>query len=239
MERSDPGNLRRRQQQGKHCYGAAIGICLLLAGCVSSGGTAGILAEIPTGQWPEDVVLDARSQIIFVADEGSATVTAIDARRRIVRGTLRLQTRARHLAVGAGRVYAPNELSAFVGVYDAESLAELVHVPVSGNPHGLALDTDLHRLLVGNEGEGTATLIDTATLHPLRVIPVGAGPGGVAADLGRGRGFVVSVKEDRVTALDLRTGEILASLPVGPAQRTWRSIQIREWSTSAIPRRTP
>ncbi len=135
---------------------------------------AGILAQIPTGQWPEDVVLDARRQIIFVADEGSATVTAIAARQRVVRGTLRLQTRARHLAVSGGRLYAPNELSAFVGVYDEESLAEVGRVPVGRDPHGLALDSDLQRLLVGNEAEGTATLVDTATLRPLRVVPVGA-----------------------------------------------------------------
>ncbi|HWT77885.1 MAG TPA: YncE family protein, partial [Candidatus Methylomirabilis sp.] len=194
---------------------AAIGLCLFLAGCVASGGMAGILAQIPTGQWPEDVLLDARGQIIFVADEGSATVTAIDAEHRVVRGTLRLQTRARHLAVGGGRLYAPNELSAFVGVYDEESLAELERLPVGRNPHGLALDAGLQRLLVGNEAEGTATLVDTVTLHPLRVIPLGAGPGGVAADLGSGRGFVVSVKENRVTALDLMIGDVLASLPVG------------------------
>jgi YVTN family beta-propeller protein len=203
---------RRRESRSSI---AAMGLCLLLGACVTSGGMTGVLALIPTGRWPEDVAFDARSQILFVADEGSATVTAIDARSRAVRGTLQLQTRARHLAAGAGRLYAPNELSQFVGVYDGENLMELGRIPTGRNPHGLALDAERQRLLVGNEADQTATLIDTAALQALRTIRVGAGPGGVGADVGSGRGFVVSVKENRVTALDMQTGDILASLPVG------------------------
>lgn len=220
MERSDPGRVgacipTRPRERGSRWPIAAMGLCLLVGACGTSGGLPGVLALMPTGQWPEDVAFDARRQLLFVADEGGATVTAIDVRSRAVRGILQLQTRARHLAADAGRLYAPNELSQFVGVYDGESLMEVGRVPTGRNPHGLALDAERQRLLVGNEADETATLIDTAALHALRAIRVGAGPGGVAADLGSGRGFVVSVKENRVTALDMRTGDVLASLPVG------------------------
>ncbi len=69
---------------------AAIGLCLLVGACGTSGGLPGVLALMPTGQWPEDVAFDPRRQVLFVADEGGATVTAIDARSRALRGTLQL-----------------------------------------------------------------------------------------------------------------------------------------------------
>jgi hypothetical protein len=55
------------------------GLVLLLAGCAGTAGMEGVVALLPTGQWPEDVVFDPETQTIFVADEGSATVTTMSA----------------------------------------------------------------------------------------------------------------------------------------------------------------
>ncbi|MGH7395719.1 MAG: YncE family protein, partial [Candidatus Methylomirabilales bacterium] len=59
------------------------------------------MATVPVGQWPEDVVFDPESGHLFVADEGSATITVLGPAGQRV-STIRLATRARHLAVDSG-----------------------------------------------------------------------------------------------------------------------------------------
>ena len=133
-----------------------------------------------------------------MADEGSATVTVLRSGGERV-GTIRLETRARHLAVdgGLGRLYAPIEGSGFVAAFETRELTEHFRVPVGRHPHGIAADPTSHRVFVGNEGEGTLTAFDGRTGRVLYTLPVGSGPGGVAVDPRTGRVFVVSVKEDR------------------------------------------
>lgn len=53
--------------------------CLLAMSLASAGCSAGreipVVTTVPVGQWPEDVVFDPGLGQLFVADEGSATIT--------------------------------------------------------------------------------------------------------------------------------------------------------------------
>ncbi|HZY31237.1 MAG TPA: hypothetical protein VFF86_06295 [Candidatus Methylomirabilis sp.] len=85
-----------------------------------------MVTTVPVGRWPEDVVFDPGSGHLFVADEGSAMITVLGANGEGIR-TIRLTTRARHLAVdpGLGHLYAPNEGSAFVVAFETRILEEV------------------------------------------------------------------------------------------------------------------
>ncbi|MFQ5572338.1 MAG: YncE family protein, partial [Rhodothermales bacterium] len=192
-----------------------LAITMLLVGCVASHEVPSV-TRAPVGQWPNDVVFDPGSRQLFVADEGSATITVLRSDGETV-GTIQLTTRARHLAVDPelGRLYAPNEGSAFVAAFDTRDLKERFRVPVGRQPHGIAVDRSRHRVFVGIEGEGALTAFDGRTGQILFTVPVGPGPGGVAADPETGRVFVVSVKADRVIVIDGMDGRRLARVPVG------------------------
>src|SRR5260370_34573595 len=105
--------------------GPALALALVRAGCLTGAEVPGV----PTasgGRWPEDLVFDPGSGRLFVADEGSATVTVLSATGERI-GTIRLMSRARHLAVDSalGRVYAPNEANGFVAVFATRTLREV------------------------------------------------------------------------------------------------------------------
>jgi YVTN family beta-propeller protein len=187
-------------------------------GCVAGEAVPPVApaATVQVGQWPEDVLFDPGSNRVFVADEGSATVTVLGPGGEPL-GRLGLATRARHLAVDAvlGRLYAPNEGSGFVAVFDTRELTEHGRVQVGRQPHGIAADPASHRVFVGNEGDGSLTAFDGRTGTVLFTVPVGRGPGGVAVDPVSGRVFVVSVKEDRVVVVDGERGVVRDQLTVG------------------------
>jgi len=188
---------------------AALGACL-------PGGEVPRLRTVAVGQWPEDILFDPGSDRVFVADEGSATITVLSADGQKI-GTIALHTRARHVAVdpALGHLYAPNEGSDFVSAFNTRDLGERYRVSVGRQPHGIAVDRASHRVFVGNEAEDSLTAFDGRTGRVLYTVPVGPGPGGVAADPVTGRVFVVSVKADRVAAIDGGTGARLAEIPVG------------------------
>jgi DNA-binding beta-propeller fold protein YncE len=196
--------------------GRVLAGALMCVACLG-GSEVRRVATVPVGQWPEDLVFDPGSNQVFVTDEGSATVTVLG-RQGEARGPIPLVTRARHLAVdpALGRLYAPNEGSDFVAVFDTRDFANRGRVSVGRQPHGIAVDPGSHRVFVGNEGEASLTAFDGATGEVVFTVPVGRGPGGVAADPVTGRVFVVSVKEDRVIIVD------------GPEASSWGSSRSAE-----------
>src|SRR3989449_8804748 len=103
---------------------ASLALGLALAGCIA-GAEVPRVTTLPVGQWPEDLVFDPGSGRLFVADEGSATVTVLSATGERI-GTIRLMSRARHLAVdpALGRLYAPNEGNGFIAVFDTRDRSE-------------------------------------------------------------------------------------------------------------------
>src|SRR5439155_296021 len=161
---------------------ASLALGLALAGCMA-GAEVPRVTTLPVGQWPEDLVFDPGSGRLFVADEGSATVTVLSAAGERI-GTIRLMSRARHLAVdpALGRLYAPNEGNGFIAVFDTRDLREALRVPVGRQPHGIAVDRSTHRVFVANEGDGSLTALDGRSGQVLFTVPVGRGPGGVAVD---------------------------------------------------------
>src|SRR5439155_23719956 len=97
---------------------ASLALGLALAGCMA-GAVVPRVTTLPVGQWPEDLVFDPGSGRLFVADEGSATVTVLSATGERI-GTIRLLRRARHLAVAPAlrRPYAPDGGNGFLDVLD-------------------------------------------------------------------------------------------------------------------------
>ena len=113
-------------------------LSLALAGCVA-GAEVPRVTTLSVGQWPEDLVFDPGSGHLFVADEGSATVTVLNAIGERV-GMIRLVSRARHLAVDSalGHVYVPNEGNGFVAVFDTRDLTERAVVGSRRSPSAAA-----------------------------------------------------------------------------------------------------
>src|SRR5438128_10073796 len=96
---------------------ASLALGLALAGCMA-GAEVPRVTTLPVGQWPEDLVFASGSGRLFVADEGSATVTVlISTGERI--GTIRLIRGAWHLAVNPalGGLYAPNDRKVFITAF--------------------------------------------------------------------------------------------------------------------------
>lgn len=192
-----------------------LGLLMLLAGCPGSSKTP-VMTTVAVGQWPNDAVFDNGTGRLFVADECSATLTALTGEGQPL-GIIDLTTRARHLAVdpALGHLYAPNEGSGLVAVFDTHDLKERFRVAVGRRPHGIAVDHVSHRVFVGNEGDASLTAFDGQTGRVLYTVPVGQGPGGIAVDPSTARVVVVSVPENRLYLVDGQTGRVRSQFPAG------------------------
>jgi glycosyltransferase involved in cell wall biosynthesis len=91
------------------------------------------------------------------------------------------------LAILALLLYAPNEGSGKVQVYDLSRLELIAQIPTGPEPHGITVDPKRNLIYVGNEGDSTVSLITGKGWRTIARLPVSRGPGGIAADRRTGR----------------------------------------------------
>jgi DNA-binding beta-propeller fold protein YncE len=149
---------------------------------------------------------------VWVADEGGAGVTAINAAggRVFKRGIAPHSTPLR-LAVGAGGLWVSNASTGAVRRIDLGSAVAGPPVAVGRGPAGLTVAAGV--VWVANSRSDTVTRLDPAT-HALLGLPIGVGerPGGV--DAGTDSVWVANAAEDTVSRISIESGKTVGD-PIG------------------------
>jgi DNA-binding beta-propeller fold protein YncE/predicted Ser/Thr protein kinase len=152
---------------------------------------------------------------LWVADEGGAGVTAINARGgRVVRRSLAPRSAPLRLAVGAGGLWVSSVSTATVRRIDLGTLSVDPPILAGRGPAGITVGQGL--VWVANSRSTTVTRVDPATHSTLGdPIEVGERPGGI--DAGTSAVWVASAADDSVSRIDLSSGEVIGSpIGVGP-----------------------
>jgi YVTN family beta-propeller protein len=125
--------------------------------------TAAVVATIPVGDAPLDVV--ASGTRAYVGNWGDGTVSVIDATTNTVVGSVTVGTFPAGLALHpqAGRLYVANFFDDTVSVIDTASLSVVATVPVVRRPRGVTVDPVANRLYVAGFEDALIDVIDTAT----------------------------------------------------------------------------
>jgi DNA-binding beta-propeller fold protein YncE len=169
--------------------------------------TAAVLAQAPTGDYPDGLAYDPRRGTIWITNESGGSETVIDAATATVRGTVALGGEVGNVAYDpvADQMLVAVQGRNDLAVIDPATLAIIRRAALPGceQGHGLALDSVDRLAFVGCEANATLVTVDLATLRVIATNPVGDTPDVLAYDPGPHR-LYVAAEDGTVTVLDQR-----------------------------------
>jgi hypothetical protein len=143
-----------------------------------------MLAQVPTGEFPDGAAYDAFSKHVFVVNHNSSDVTEIDPQAGKAVGTIPIGGGKLEFAAsdGAGRVFVNIAEEGEIGVIDvkAHKMTGTYKMPGCKDASGLAYAAAA-KLLIASCGNGVAKVL-TAEGKEVASLPIGKGPDAVIYD---------------------------------------------------------
>lgn len=195
------------------------------SGALTRVGADGNVKRVATGVTAEGLVIDQRRHIVYVANAGDGTVTAVDAASMRVTGRFRVVDRVFSLALSPDgtRLYAisnqsAGSLFAAAGSAVAVSLRGARRVVARSGalafPLGAALDANHQTLFVTEEGLNEIDVLDARTLRQKRApLKTCRTPWKPAIDETSGRLYVPCAGDNAIDVFDTRTFRRVAHAP--------------------------
>ncbi|HEX3107699.1 MAG TPA: PQQ-dependent catabolism-associated beta-propeller protein [Thermoanaerobaculia bacterium] len=180
---------------------------------------------------------------LFITNERSGTVSAIDTRTEKVIATQHAGTRARGIVSDGKRLYVA--ISHFKGqlqhdpdgvvAIDPKTLKIVRRYECGRDPEGIALTPDKKHFVVSNEDAGTATIVDIASGKQTSLV-TGTEPEGVAASPDGKWIYITAETSSTVTVIDARKNTVVANFFVSarPRGALFSADSKRAWVTSEI-----
>lgn len=181
--------------------------------------------RIRAGDDADAVVLDSRSGHVFVVNGDSGTLTIIDPAADQAIATINIGGKLESaVADDAGKLYINGaERREIVRVDTATNQIDARWpVPACAKPHGLAIDTQTHRLFSSCVNSLLA-VIDTDSGTVLTTLPIGRGSDAAAFDPRRHRIFSSNGQDGTLSVIeekDAQTFVPLATVRTAPTART-------------------
>jgi YVTN family beta-propeller protein len=178
-----------------------------------------VRATIPVGSSPVAAVMNSDGKTLYVVNQGSGTVSAIDTASNSVVATVASGASPNSLIFDSSRrrLYVANTGSNTISVFDADTGLTLIKtVAVGAGPASIAALPDGTRVYVANAGctdavnlagcsGTTVSVIDTVSLAVRKTITVGSTPVSLAADAASTK--VVVANRDSNTISSIRTSD--------------------------------
>jgi YVTN family beta-propeller protein len=217
----------------------ALAALLPIAACGGDAPRSAAPASEPAAQAPAPPAFSG-SYGVFVTNEESGDLTAIDPATNTVVGTLPLGKRPRGIRVSPDgtRLYAalsgspaappgvdedtlppPDKSADGIGVVDTWALKLVTVLKGPSDPEQLSLSKDGGILFVANEDNGKATTLDAATGATLDEFTVGGEPEGVTTSPDGRFVYVTSEEEGNVTVIDPMARKVVGQFPAGARPR--------------------
>jgi len=200
--------------------------------------------KIEVGENPDAILYDPATKRVFTFNGRSKDVTAIDAEKGTVIGTIKLEGKP-EFAVddGRGTLFVNDEDNSQIVALDPNKLAVKSHWPLAPceAPSGLAIDRKSHRLFAGCDNKVMA-IVDSDSGKVISTLPIGGGVDATAFDYDTklafascGEGVLTVIREEspdkfsvaenaktqeraRTMALDPKTHQVfLVTAKFGPA----------------------
>ena len=177
---------------------------------------------IRVGSGPRGAAVSPDGRRVYVASNGSNTVSVIDTATNRVLAQTRLSNPPQYVAI------APNGQRAYVTTYnDADGTGSAVHVmntatntivatiPVGRNPYAAAVTPDGQRLYVPAHDSRDLNVISTRTNSVTTIILVPPDPHWVAFTPDGRHAYVADHESNLVSVVDTASNTVIAKIPVG------------------------
>src|SRR6202166_4450283 len=163
------------------------------------------IADVPTGQKPDQIIFDPATSRVFAFNGGSNSATAIDAATGKVAGTVDLGGSPEYAAAdGSGFVYDNLEDESLVLKIDARKLKVDQRWPTApcASPSSMAIDPANRRLFIGCRSKVMAVM-NADTGQVITTVPIGDHVDATAFDAAsklifnsNGEGTITVIRED-------------------------------------------
>lgn len=187
-----------------------------------------VLASIPTGPEPREVVVSPDGRLAYVSSAGRAggrrgaeagSITVLDLEENRVKAVFRPGGSHRLNGIGLNRsgrrLWVASEAQAGILELDAGDGSLLMLWRTGGvRSHALTLTPDGRKLYVANGHSDSLSIIDRVNVVGHRV-PTGAGPEGLDLSPDSGEVWVVNRLDNSITVVDARRETTVATLVSG------------------------
>jgi len=178
-----------------------------------------------SGADPETFALSRDGKILYVSNEDTGMLSAVDLVKGVVASTVAVGSEPEGVAVSADeqRVYVTCETSNSVYVVDAPHMKVLAQIPSGKRPRAILLLAGSHRGFVTNEFGASLTVFSTEDYKVLKTIALGdpqaVRPMGIASPDGKHL-YVTTGRYGALLEVDAESGQVTRTIAkVG--QRPW------------------
>lgn len=183
-----------------------------------------VVARIPTGEGPHEVIASSDGKLAFVANYGtqqvlgnSLSVIDLAAKKELRRIDLGALRRPHGIIEVGGRIYFTCEVNRLIARYDpAADKVDWVMGTGQDATHMLVATADARRIYTANIRSNTITVFDSTT-PPMKVIqiPVGNQPEGLDLSPDGKELWVGQNADGKITIVDTATNKIKESVQTG------------------------
>ena len=208
-----PARARRRIRAGRASRMAAV----TLGAVAAAGMSGGLVIGAQARSQPSTGLAPARPAIVYVANDVSGTVTAIQVATGTAGTPVKVGRYPQAIAVtpDGKTVYVANVGSATVTPIRTATMTALTPIKVGNDPSALAITPDGATLYVTNTASNTVTAIRTATDTVVKTINVGRNPAFIAVTPDGKTAYVANDSADTVTPIRVATNTALRPIHVG------------------------
>jgi YVTN family beta-propeller protein len=179
---------------------------------VVDGATFVVVATIPTGRSPHEILVDVSKGVAYVSNRSENTVSVMDLRSRKDLARIPAPEAPHGLALSADGATLFSTGRQEINVIELVTLQRVGSIPVGQRPHMLRRSPDKMRLYTGNMRDGTISVIDIARRAVIATIPVGRTPEDLAISPDGREIFVGNQDDDSVTVIDAATHAVTATV---------------------------
>lgn len=183
-----------------------------------------VVARIPTGEGPHEVIASSDGKLAFVANYGtqqvlgnSLSVIDLAAKKELRRVDLGALRRPHGIIEVGGKIYFTCEVNRLIARYDpAADKVDWVMGTGQDATHMLVATADARRIYTANIRSNTITVFDSTT-PPMKVIqiPVGNQPEGMDLSPDGKELWVGQNADGKITIVDTATNKIKESVQTG------------------------
>ena len=161
-------------------------------------------STVNVGVYPLAIAVNTATNIIYVANNVSNTVTAING-VTLHTTNISVGQRPRALAINplTNRIYCANSISNDVTVINGATNAT-TPIPVGVTPVAIAVSQTYDQIYVANYNSSSLSVIDGRTMS-VTAVSTGAGPGALAVDPVANRIYVANAADNSTTIVNLTT----------------------------------
>jgi YVTN family beta-propeller protein len=192
--------------------------------------TRKLLRVLPSGQDPESFDISLDGKTLYVSNEETAEMTAIDLLTGVIQGKASVGREPEGVTVrpDGKAVYVTSEQDGEVTAVDTATLAVVGNMPTGKRPRSIVFAKDGVTAFVTNEMSGTVTVLDTAQQKPIGDIklfinspmPVGPRPMGEALSPDGKFLYVTTGRAGSLAIIDTATRTQIKSID-GVGDRPW------------------